>query len=170
MYHMSERDWLNDYEPQLPADLPPTLHVVVKQAVMRMRTTPGVTINDVAEVFAPYVDEERAIALAATELTRADSAATHAQQRYLAQRGIHQIRYWHTNNDPHVCATCAAFDGQPESVWSQACPLGPPAHEGCRCSISLRIDRQRIKDPAFHDQKTLWGQFRRILAHMLRNR
>lgn len=67
----TQRDWLNDYEPQLPSDIPSHLHTAVKQAVVRMRTTPGVTINDVAEVFAPYVDRERAQTLAFTEATRA---------------------------------------------------------------------------------------------------
>jgi hypothetical protein len=166
----TQRDWLNDYEPQLPSDIPPHLHAVVKQVVVRMRTTPGVTINDVADVFAPYVDRERARTLAFTEATRADVAATNAQQRYLAQRGVRQIRFWYTNNDPHVCDTCAAFAGQPEHVWCRAFPLGPPAHEGCRCTIGLRLDRQQPNVQLSRAPDTLLGQLRRFIDQLRRER
>ena len=164
-----QQDWLNDYDPQLPADLPASLRPVVKQAIIHKHTTSGVTVTDVARVFAPYVDSDRALMLAITELTRADSAATNAIQRYLHQRGVRQVRYWNTNNDPHVCGICAAFAKQPESVWAHEFPLGPPAHDGCRCSIGLRLDTSQTKaNPPPADG--LFQQLKRLFQRFIQNR
>jgi hypothetical protein len=142
-----QRDWLNDYEPQLPADLPSQLHSEVKQAVMNMRAGTGMTIYDVAKVFMPFVDEERAINLAGSEITRAASAATNAYQKQLSTSGVQMTRQWSTNNDSHVCEICKSFDKQTEEVWGKEFPKGPPAHEGCRCDISLTLDRKPVSTP-----------------------
>jgi hypothetical protein len=136
----SQPDWQNDYEPILPPEIPAAQHAAVKAAVLGMRTTPGETVGDVARVFTPFVSEERAMDLASSELTRAAAAATNAQQRHLRSQSIAMVRVWSTNNDAHVCAICQSFDKQTEDVWGTQFPKGPPAHEGCRCDISLRLD------------------------------
>jgi hypothetical protein len=118
----TNHDWLNDYEPQLPADLPSQLHNEVKHAVMRMRAGTGMTVYDVAKVFMPYVDEERAINLAISELTRAAAAATNAHQKQLSTSGVQMIRQWNTNNDPHVCKICESYDKKTEEVWGKEFP------------------------------------------------
>lgn len=157
-----QRDALNDYEPILPNEIPTSHRAAVKAAVLGMRTTPGTTVGDVARVFAPFVSEERAMDFACSELTRAAAAATNAQQRHMRSQGIAMVRVWSTNNDAHVCAICQSFDKQSEDVWGTQFPKGPPAHEGCRCGISLRLGRTPAAKP-----KTLPEQLTAFVQRLL---
>lgn len=159
----TQRDYLNDYEPILPPEIPAAQHAAVKAAVLGMRTTPGTTVRDVARVFTPFVDDKRALTLAITELTRAAAAATNAQQRQLRTQGISMIRFWSSSNDAYVCDVCAGFHNQPESVWGQQFPKGPPAHEGCRCDIFLKLDRSATPTPN-PKPAGLVGCLRRVLG------
>jgi hypothetical protein len=130
-----------------------------------MRTTPGTTVSDVARVFTPFVSEERAMDLASSELTRAAAAATNAQQRHMRSQGIAMVRVWNTNKDTHVCALCQSFDKQTEDVWCTQFPKGPPAHVGCRCVISLRLDVTPAAKP-----KTLPEQLAAFVQRLLGKR
>lgn len=138
-----KKDWINEYHTELPNELPLSVQKEVEKMIIEWRTgkSNGRTIQDVAKIMYPYVPEERAINLAGSEITRAASCATNAHQRYLNNSGVNMIRSWITENDPHVCAVCTKFHKQPENVWASEYPKGPPAHEGCRCAISLRLDR-----------------------------
>jgi hypothetical protein len=113
----TQSDYLNDSKPFLPPEIPTAHKATVKAAVLGMRTTPGTTVSDVARVFTPYVDDERAVTLANTELTRAAAAATNAQQRYMRTKGIVMERVWSINNDSYVCEVCAGFQGKSEAIW-----------------------------------------------------
>ncbi len=161
----TQRDYLNDYEPILPPEIPKTHHAAVKAAVLDMRTTPGTTVGDVARVFTLFVSEERAMDLASSELTRAAAAATNAQQRHMRSQGIAMVRVWSTNNDADVCARCQSFDKQSEDVWGTQFPKGPPAHVGCRCDITLRLDRAAKATP-----KTLPEQLAAFAQRLLGRR
>lgn len=158
-----QKDWQNDYTPVLPPEIPRQAYPAIKAAVLGMRTTPGTTVGDVARAFLPYVSAERAIDLACSELTRAAAAATNAQQRSLCAQGMNMVRFWSTNNDAHVCEVCQSFHQQPESVWGKQFPAGPPAHEGCRCDITLQLDRTVPPKP-----KSVPEQFLELVKRVLK--
>jgi hypothetical protein len=109
------------------------------------------------------VDDERALTLANTELTRAAAATTNAHQRQLRTQGVRMVRVWSSSNDTYVCDVCTGFHNQPESVWGQQFPKGPPAHEGCRCDITLKLDRSSTSIPN-PNPAGLVGWLRRFLG------
>ena len=160
-----QRDWLNDYEPELPAELPRALHSSVKEIVTRIRLNQNTSKQDLIKYLLPYVTAERAMDLASSELTRAAAAATNAQQRHMRSQGIAMVRVWSTNNDAHVCAMCQSFDKQSEDVWGTQFPKGPPVHEGCRCDITLRLDRTPAAKP-----KTITEQLATFVQRILGKR
>lgn len=43
---------------------------------------------------------------------------------------------------PGSCTFCRSLDGEPESVWSDVLPDGPPGHPGCDCRTEVRTIRQ----------------------------
>jgi hypothetical protein len=48
-------------------------------------------------------------------------------------------RYWITRRDTRVCPKCEPLHNQPEEVWGNTFPFGPPAHYRCRCYLSTEI-------------------------------
>jgi hypothetical protein len=97
--------------------------------------------------------------------TRDAAADTNSHQQYLRERGVNMVRVWNTNNDTHVCAICQSFEGQTEDVWGKQFPKGPPAHEGCRCDITLRLDHSVKAKP-----KTMPEQIAAFVQRLFRKR
>lgn len=136
------QDWLADYMPEFNREIDSTTRKVLERAIATYRTTPGMTIQDLAKLIAPASGKARASSIAITETTRAASQATVEYQKYLAQRGVLMERVWNTDADDLVCPICAPLNGKNEDVWLTDYPLGPPAHVRCRCDTGLRVVRE----------------------------
>lgn len=50
------------------------------------------------------------------------------------------VAFWNSMRDAKVCPICRPLHGQPERVWGQVAPDGPPAHVNCRCWLDYRED------------------------------
>lgn len=136
------QDWLASYMPQFIDEIDATSDRIITRAVEAFRTTPGMTVQDVAAMIAPATGKARASTIAITETTRAASQATVEYQKYLAERGIMMERVWSTDADGLVCLTCKPLNGKTEDVWIDRYPLGAPAHPRCRCDTGLRVVRE----------------------------
>jgi hypothetical protein len=113
--------------------------------------------SDAARVFSG----RRAEVIAATEITRAVSAAELEARRVNAQlaagrtrpaeapalppsdRGLTVVQdglvaVWITERDDRVCPICSPLDRQREESWIGQYPFGPPAHPNCRCYLEYR--------------------------------
>lgn len=72
--------------------------------------------------------------IAVTELTRAHTGGEKIfEQRYFEMFGEHLVPIWKTCNDEHVCDFCRPRREQPITD-----DIYPPAHPGCRCSLSYK--------------------------------
>lgn len=80
--------------------------------------------------------EARAEMISATEVTRADTAATRLRLDELQAAGFNVYLVWQTERDYAVCPVCGPLDDKPEGDgWIG----GPPAHVNCRCSVIIRF-------------------------------
>jgi phage portal protein BeeE len=136
------QDWLSDYMPSFNREIDSTTRKVLERAIATYRTTPGMTIQDLAKLIAPASGKARASSIAITETTRAASQATVEYQKYLGARGVLMERVWNTDADDLVCPICAPLNGKNEDFWITDYPLGPPAHVRCRCDTGLRVIRE----------------------------
>jgi hypothetical protein len=136
------QDWLSDYMPEFNREIDSTTRKVLERAIATYRTTPGMTIQDLAKLIAPASGKARASSIAITETTRAASQATVEYQKYLGARGVLMERVWNTDADDLVCPICAPLNNKNEDVWLADYPLGPPAHVRCRCDTGLRVVRE----------------------------
>jgi HK97 family phage portal protein len=134
-------EWAAQYGYDLVTQLTDTTRDVVKQAVERFISTPGMTRDDLVSLLEPAFGNVRAEMIATTEVTRAYAMATNEYQAMLAESGIEMTRVWNTNNDDRVCPICAPLDGEEEDNWPSDLRDGPPAHVNCRCTTSLRRKR-----------------------------
>ena len=83
---------------------------------------------------------KRAEMIAATEITRAISAAEAWLVLFWINDGFEAPeRVWHTEQDGLVCPVCRPLNGQPEAVWADRVPAGPPAHPNCRCWLDYQV-------------------------------
>jgi len=127
-------DWARDYTYELITGLTETTRGVVSRAVRQFVEMPGMTREQLEAAVAPAFGDYRASMIAVTEVTRAYSAATRMYANLLEMSaGIQMVGVWHTRVDELVCPICGPLDGQPEDVWRDEFPDGPPAHVGCRC-------------------------------------
>lgn len=82
---------------------------------------------------------ERAELIGVTETTAAHSAAERGvidlHNRFT---GRILLAHWVTEHDERVCPICRPLDGQPEYLWRERFPWGPPAHARCRCYMDWR--------------------------------
>jgi len=99
------------------------------------------TIADVKQTLTPAFGEQRAAAIAITELTRAQTQATTSYKAYMDSMGVKSEEVWNTDADELVCQICAPFDNKTRDVWGGEYPDGSPAHPNCRCDITLRLVR-----------------------------
>ena len=141
------QDWLLDYTPRETAKIDETTANRIKPIIEMFRTTPGMTIQDVAAAVAPLSDPMRAKMIAITETTRAASQATTSYQDYLRERGVNMVKVWNTDADELVCDICTGrvygvkLNGLTEDQWPPELAAGPPAHVNCRCDTTLLLVR-----------------------------
>lgn len=141
------QDWLSNYTPATTAKIDQTTADRIKPIIDQYRTTPGMTLNDLANTLAPLSDPTRAKMIAVTETTRAAAQATLSYKEYLGARGIPMQRVWNTDADELVCPICTGklydvdLDGLTEDQWPSELADGPPAHVNCRCDTTLRLVR-----------------------------
>lgn len=84
-------------------------------------------------------DPARANTIAATETTRANTAAEQwAQNQQQAQGAKRLTSTWNTERDGRVCPVCAPLHGRTDAGWQSVIPAGPPAHPNCRCFLTYK--------------------------------
>lgn len=130
--------WARSYGFDLVSKLTNTTRETVRTALQSYLETPGMSLEDIAQMLKPAFGEVRSDMIAVTETTRAYSEATNEIQRRLIAQGLNVVRIWYTKQDERVCDICGPLHGKPESEWSAEFPDGPPAHPRCRCDILLR--------------------------------
>ena len=137
-------DWLGDYVPITTDRIDQTTAERIKQVIDTYRQTPGMTIQDVADMLRPVADPYRASMIAITEMTRASMQAVDNYQAYLTENGITTTMYWSTQNDELVgdCPICKPLHNLPKDEWPADQIDGPPAHPNCRCSTYITIRRR----------------------------
>ena len=130
-------DWLGDYVPMTTRRIDDTTAERIKQVIDTYRQTPGMTIQDVADMLRPVADPYRASMIAITEMTRASTQAVDNYQAYLTENGITTTMYWTTQNDELACPICGPMHNSPKDEWPADLIEGPPAHPNCRCSTYI---------------------------------
>jgi hypothetical protein len=129
--------WARQYSGDLVRGINDTTRGVVREATATFIETPGMTVGDLRRLLEPAFSAARSEMIAVTETTRAFSEAVNVTQRQLNRTGLQMQRQWHTANDDIVCQICGPLNEQPESVWRDKFPNGPPAHPRCRCGVGL---------------------------------
>lgn len=134
-------DWLADYVPIQTRLIDETSAQRIQQVITTYRNTPGMTIQDVADMLRPIADPSRAAMIAVTEMTRASTQAVNQYKEYLAENGVTTTTYWSTQNDNIVedCPICSPMDRVPQDEWPADLADGPPAHPRCRCTTFITI-------------------------------
>jgi hypothetical protein len=135
-------DWLGDYVPITTRRIDDTTAERIKQVIDTYRQTPGMTIQDVADMLRPVADPYRASMIAITEMTRASTQAVDNYQAYLTENGITTTMYWTTQNDELACPICGPLHNTPKDEWPADQIDGPPAHPNCRCSTYITVRRR----------------------------
>lgn len=116
--------WAKEYAAALGREIADSTRYMVDRAV------------DVGAVFGPT----RAEMIAATEITRTISVAEAWLLLFWSEQGFEAgKRVWRTERDGRVCPVCRPLDGQPEPVWRNTAPAGPPAHPNCRCWLDYQV-------------------------------
>jgi HK97 family phage portal protein len=137
-------NWARTFTNEYMVKLSDATQKVVRDAVAKFVSTPGMTNADLRALLEPAFGTVRAQLWATTETTRAFSMGTNLYQRELADMGVDFERIWSTSNDEEkVCVVCAPLNGKPEDVWAGEFPDGPPAHPRCRCHPTLRLRRKK---------------------------
>lgn len=129
-------DWARTYCYDLIKGLTDTTRGVVSRAIQQFVELPGMTREQLEALLRPAFGDYRASMIAVTEVTRAYSAATRMYANLLEmEAGIVMHGVWQTRADEIAkkCPICGPLHGQPEEVWRDAFPDGPPAHVNCRC-------------------------------------
>ena len=133
-------EWAKKYVFDLIKGIDETTVKTLQTALASFVSTPGMTIGDVVNML-PF-DDQRALKIATTEITRVYSEANiQAGQEMQSQfPGVRVVKTWFTNNDERVCLICEPLNGVEVDI-DQEFGDGidePPAHPGCRCWISTR--------------------------------
>jgi hypothetical protein len=126
------------YAYDLIKDLTDTSRETLRDAISDFVKTPGMTIGDVIDRL-PF-SEQRAALIATTEITRAYATGQAAAGESLKEQfpDVRVVKTWYTNVDDRVCPICGPLhlvsvdmDEEFDNEFD-----GPPAHPGCRCSIT----------------------------------
>lgn len=105
--------------------------------VLRKLANADITVDEAVARLTPLFGENRARAIAITEITRAYAAATVATQKMLQNANIETELIWRTSNDELVCPICGPRNGKKQgSNWTEP----PPAHPRCRCWMTIRVN------------------------------
>jgi len=135
--------WARGYTFDLVKGLVETTRKVVSGAVESYMQTPGMTRGQLESLLSAAFGEYRASTIAVTETTRAYAQAMNQYQKEIMEgAGIEMERVVVTNRDELVCPVCGPLDGQPEEVWADEFPDGPPFHTGCRCGLILQYKKK----------------------------
>ncbi len=83
--------------------------------------------------------ETRAEAMAVTSVTEANTRGERdVVRRYELVTGLTVVGFWVCESG--ACPICEALDGEPEEVWREEFPEGPPSpHPNCRCTIDWQV-------------------------------
>jgi hypothetical protein len=148
MTNLEAAEWARKYAYTLVKDIDATTVDVLRKAITAFVETPGFTIGDLMDLL-PF-DEERALRVAVTEVTRA-----YAQGQVIAGEQMRDEfpdvpvkKRWFTNNDytdgkTGLCDLCAPLDGvEVDLAENFYDPAGdeyldgnPPYHPNCRCWV-----------------------------------
>ncbi len=114
---------------------------VLRRVISGFAATPGATLRDVMDML-PF-DEERAMMVATTEITRAYAQGEIMAGQALAREfpEVKVKKRWFTNVDDRVCELCGPLDNMEvdldEGFTAQGGDRegvdGPPLHPRCRC-------------------------------------
>lgn len=139
------QEWAKSYTYDLVKGLTETTQKVLRGAMEKYTTLPGMTIGELQALIEPAFGVVRAEMISITEITRAYSQATNHYQRELEDSGIRTTRVFHTSHDELVCPRCLPWNGKPESMWGLEYPSGPPLHTRCRCFLTLTAAKKALE-------------------------
>jgi hypothetical protein len=112
----------------------------------------GEGLSKALDRFAGKLLRERARIIARTETATASNRGQFADWHEAAEKGFLNpsatMRVWIASGDPDTCAACMSMRDRPTTLLEPfETPMGPrltpPMHDGCRCCMALRFDRQR---------------------------
>ncbi len=121
----------------------------IRRAIATRQAVPGAKIDQMVELYAARLLDQRAFNIAQTETSRAANAGELETWRQAEEQGLidrtEARRKWIVTQDDRLCPICRPIPGMnPESVKLEApfqTPVGPlmtpPAHVACRCSMVL---------------------------------
>ncbi len=134
-------EWARRYAGELVKGINGTTRDALAQSLAAWLETPGATMGDLVgqlQELYPFSDQ-RAQAIAVTEVTRVSAEGSAASCRAAEETGLLTWRKkWATNNDEIVCPRCVELDGQVVDGLDTPFPgddeiVRPPAHVRCRC-------------------------------------
>lgn len=132
--------WARDYAYELVKDIDKTTQDILKNAISTFADTPGFSIGDVVNLL-PF-DEQRALRIATTEITRAFATANQQAGEALRDEfpDVRVIKTWFSTNQDITCELCLELDGkevgidenfyEPENEYQDG---NPPRHVNCFC-------------------------------------
>ena len=104
-------EWAKNYSFELVKGITDTTQKLVSKGVSAFVETPGMTVGELRSLLERGFSEQRAAAIATTEVTRAYTQGTQITQAQLAEAGIRMQRIWHASGDELVCDLCGPLDG-----------------------------------------------------------
>jgi len=138
-------EWATTYSYDLVQGLNSTSRAVVEKALAEYIATPGLTLQDFADMIAPTFGPIRAEMIAVTETTRAYyEGGAIAARKIMMDTGIEMVEIWNTSNDELVCEICAPLNltaryPGPQGDYEYGWEDGPPAHPRCRCGVTYEF-------------------------------
>lgn len=141
-------EWARKYGYDLVKKIDDQTRAALQQAVSAFVETPGMTIGQVMDML-PF-DEERALRVAVTEITRAYGRGQQMAGEALAAEfpDVKVVKKWFTNQDDKVCELCGPLGNgdwipiddpfyEPEDDYQDG---NPPRHVNCRCWIQTSTE------------------------------
>jgi hypothetical protein len=127
--------WARKYAGNLIKEMTATSRAALRETIAAFIEMPGFTIGNVMEML-PF-NEERALRVAVTEITRAYGEANQIAGQQLRKEfpDLKMIKTWYTNNDDLVCEYCGPLNGTSipiDEAWDGEIQ-NPPYHVNCRC-------------------------------------
>lgn len=103
---------------------------IAREMVDNIRPAPSDLVPD------DIVPQNRIDNVAITETTGAYGEGVHDGRDEAEKYGQIKIPLvWVTALDDRVCTVCWPLHNQPDAVYTQTFPTGPPAHPRCRCTL-----------------------------------
>lgn len=121
--------------------------LITKNTTRQLRDAMGKPLpaEEIAKTVERTFSPERAAGIAATEVTRANTAGeVPVILSYEKHTGHRLVAIWNTEEDEKVCPICKPLDGLPEAWWQTEALSGPPAHPNCRCWLTYEEARKAL--------------------------